>query len=287
MLRESVINACAGDTAQADAVAVPVKAEGHYLTQSRRTVEHCYNALNVRAWGVVTGLMAIAVMIWIGYRHADTPLYNVMSRGVMCVIVAVLSLQIIATAVIGESWPLRGLSDTSTVAACIVALTGCFVRLGRREGVAAVAVVTALCGLSLYGWQHPAMRTVNVELESMWLPIHVLTMMCAYAMFVVATVMILADRSRMAIVRMLAIGETTLCAGILTGSVWAHEAWGAYWSWDPKETFALLTFMVYGVMALLIRRINRSTLRILSIAAIVVLLFTWTGVSVVGGRHVY
>ena len=38
-----------------------------------------------------------------------------------------------------------------------------------------------------------------------------------------------------------------LFIGILLGAVWANISWGKYWSWDPKETWALITFMIYGV----------------------------------------
>jgi len=39
-----------------------------------------------------------------------------------------------------------------------------------------------------------------------------------------------------------------LTSGILTGAVWAHYAWGTYWSWDPKETWSLITWIVYALV---------------------------------------
>jgi cytochrome c-type biogenesis protein CcsB len=47
--------------------------------------------------------------------------------------------------------------------------------------------------------------------------------------------------------RILGIGFPLLTIGILSGSVWANEAWGSYWSWDPKETWALLTWLVFAI----------------------------------------
>ena len=44
--------------------------------------------------------------------------------------------------------------------------------------------------------------------------------------------------------RILALGFPLLTIGILSGAVWANEAWGSYWSWDPKETWALITWLV-------------------------------------------
>ena len=47
--------------------------------------------------------------------------------------------------------------------------------------------------------------------------------------------------------RMLGIGFPLLTIGILSGAVWANEAWGSYWSWDPKETWALATWFVFAI----------------------------------------
>nr|YP_009774632.1 heme attachment to plastid cytochrome c [Aphanochaete confervicola]QJA13901.1 heme attachment to plastid cytochrome c [Aphanochaete confervicola] len=47
--------------------------------------------------------------------------------------------------------------------------------------------------------------------------------------------------------RILGLGFPLLTIGILSGSVWANEAWGSYWSWDPKETWALLTWFVFAI----------------------------------------
>nr|YP_009773710.1 heme attachment to plastid cytochrome c [Uronema confervicola]QIZ74186.1 heme attachment to plastid cytochrome c [Uronema confervicola] len=47
--------------------------------------------------------------------------------------------------------------------------------------------------------------------------------------------------------RILGVGFPLLTIGILSGSVWANEAWGSYWSWDPKETWALLTWFVFAI----------------------------------------
>jgi cytochrome c-type biogenesis protein CcsB len=47
--------------------------------------------------------------------------------------------------------------------------------------------------------------------------------------------------------RILGIGFPFLTIGILSGAVWANEAWGSYWSWDPKETWALLTWLIFAI----------------------------------------
>ena len=46
--------------------------------------------------------------------------------------------------------------------------------------------------------------------------------------------------------RILGLGFPFLTIGIISGGVWANEAWGSYWSWDPKETWALITWIVFA-----------------------------------------
>ena len=47
--------------------------------------------------------------------------------------------------------------------------------------------------------------------------------------------------------RTLGVGFPLLTLGILSGAVWANEAWGSYWSWDPKETWALITWLIFAI----------------------------------------
>ena len=80
-------------------------------------------------------------------------------------------------------------------------------------------------------------------------------------------------------------------AGIFLGAVWANASWGRYWAWDPKEVWALITFMVYGA-AFHARslRIFRSPLffHIYMIVAFLTVLMTYFGVNyILGGMHSY
>lgn len=47
--------------------------------------------------------------------------------------------------------------------------------------------------------------------------------------------------------RLLSVGFPLLTVGILSGAIWANETWGSYWSWDPKETWALITWVIYAI----------------------------------------
>lgn len=47
--------------------------------------------------------------------------------------------------------------------------------------------------------------------------------------------------------RVISLGFTFLTIGILSGAVWANEAWGSYWNWDPKETWAFITWTIFAI----------------------------------------
>ena len=56
--------------------------------------------------------------------------------------------------------------------------------------------------------------------------------------------------------RIIGLGFPLLTIGIISGAVWANEAWGTYWSWDPKETWALITWIIFAIY--LHSRINKQ-----------------------------
>ena len=70
--------------------------------------------------------------------------------------------------------------------------------------------------------------------------------------------------------QMIVIGFLMLTLGIITGSVWAHSAWGTYWSWDPKETWSLITWLVYAsvIHTRLVRGWKGKKIAILSIVGV-------------------
>ena len=79
--------------------------------------------------------------------------------------------------------------------------------------------------------------------------------------------------------------------GIFIGAIWANVSWGTYWSWDPKETWALITFMVYAVPAHRSLFTSRSSLQVYHIymvLAFLTILMTYFGVNYfLGGMHSY
>lgn len=91
-------------------------------------------------------------------------------------------------------------------------------------------------------------------------------------------------------VRCISIGFPFLTSGIITGSLWASLAWGSYWSWDPKEVWSLITWLIYALVIhrrLLVGWKGRKTayMMILGFFSIVI---TFLGVNYfMGGKHSY
>ncbi len=101
---------------------------------------------------------------------------------------------------------------------------------------------------------------VPVLAHTSWLALHVMTVMLAYAALALAMVLGHAmlfegvresgDATRLASLsalldKVLRAGILFLAAGIVFGAIWANESWGRYWGWDPKETWSLITLLVY------------------------------------------
>lgn len=143
-------------------------------------------------------------------------------------------------------------------------------------------------------------------LQSVWLPIHVILLFVGYAAFALAAAVglmyLLQERQlkskkfgslfhRLPNIdvldeinyRCLTIGFPLLTVGIFTGAAWAQEAWGTYWSWDPKETWSLITWFLYA--ALLHGRLTVGwrgrRAAVLSILGFGSVLFTFLGVNYV------
>jgi cytochrome c-type biogenesis protein CcsB len=90
--------------------------------------------------------------------------------------------------------------------------------------------------------------------------------------------------------RVIGLGFPLLTIGIISGGVWANEAWGSYWSWDPKETWALITWLVFA--AYLHARITRGWQgrkpAMLAATGLIVVWVCYLGVNLLGkGLHSY
>lgn len=89
--------------------------------------------------------------------------------------------------------------------------------------------------------------------------------------------------------QMIMFGFLFLTIGIITGAVWANSAWGRYWGWDPKETWSLITWLVYAGLlhARMMRGWQGRKIAFFSIIGFMAVLFTYFGVNYLPGLHSY
>lgn len=164
-----------------------------------------------------------------------------------------------------------------------------------------LALAAGLMGYASFAPQvESGIKPLIPALKSNWLAIHVMTCFMGYAAFVLATVVgALGLRTRDNIrdpagmddlfTRYLSIGFILFSIGIMTGSVWAFQAWGRYWGWDPKETWALITWLIYAAAIHEHRRSGGLGRRvvILALIGLASVLFTYIGVNYLPGLHSY
>jgi cytochrome c-type biogenesis protein CcsB len=90
--------------------------------------------------------------------------------------------------------------------------------------------------------------------------------------------------------RIIGLGFPFLTIGIMSGAVWANEAWGAYWSWDPKETWALITWLVFAIYlhSRITQNWNKTMSAIVASLGFLVVWICYLGVNLLGkGLHSY
>lgn len=149
-------------------------------------------------------------------------------------------------------------------------------------------------------------------LKSNWLTAHVITCFFAYAAFALSfglsLMYLFKDRNSSKTenrfvklipdleileelsYQMVVIGFLLLTLGIITGAVWANSAWGSYWSWDPKETWSLITWFIYAAMlhSRMISGWRGKKLALFSIIGFCCVIFTYLGVNLLlAGLHSY
>jgi cytochrome c-type biogenesis protein CcsB len=150
-------------------------------------------------------------------------------------------------------------------------------------------------------------------LQSNWLTSHVITCFLGYAAFTVAFALGLMallkgmgqenDAKARRFIRLIpdadildeliyqsaVLGFVFLTIGIMTGSIWAHYAWGSYWSWDPKETWSLITWLVYAIMlhARYVKGWRGKRMAVMAIVGFICVLITYLGVNYLPGLHSY
>ncbi|MAO45069.1 MAG: cytochrome c biogenesis protein CcsA [Leeuwenhoekiella sp.] len=185
---------------------------------------------------------------------------------------------------------------------------------GRKSSLT-IASTAFVAGFILWGasmnWLNPAISNLQPVLDSYWLMIHVAVIVASYGPFtlgmilgIVSLLLMLLTNSKnkkrmdlnikeLTIINEMAltVGLVMLTIGNFLGGQWANESWGRYWGWDPKETWALISIMVYAFvihMRLVPGLRGRWFFNLMSILAYGSILMTYFGVNFwLSGLHSY
>ncbi len=177
-------------------------------------------------------------------------------------------------------------------------------RLPPHDRVTRGVIGLSLVALGFAFFMDDAAKPLLPALQSHWIAIHVMSCFVGYGAFGVSGVaslfyllqarkshsgQALAGLERLS-TRAIELGFPFLSVGIIVGSIWANEAWGTYWSWDPKETWALITWIVYAVLlhGQRVQRWRGEALAMLSLVGFLAVLFSFIGVNfLLSGLHSY
>ena len=191
---------------------------------------------------------------------------------------------------------------------CLVCLI--FVWRYHFEALATFAVPVIFVIMGYAAMQSREVRELMPSLRSSWLAFHVSTAIISYGAFgvsfAVSAIFLLRERMKdrgfweshipdkekldLISYRAVALGLLFLTFVIVTGAIWAEKAWGSYWSWDPKETWSLVTWLIYALYLHL--RISRNwkgrSAAIFAIIGFICVIFTYIGVNTfLPGIHSY
>ena len=275
--------------------------------------------LNVRLFDITTLLFGVASVNYVValYGKRDT----IARIGTwICVAAAVVS-----TAAIGARWaesyrmgigriPVTNLYESLVFFAWSVNLFYLLVEWKYKSWTFGAFVMPIAFGTMLFAFTNESsIEPLVPALQSYWLHAHVITCFVGYAAFAVsagvATMYLMKEKREKRkitggvvalfpstkilddlVYKSIMWGFPFLTAGIITGAAWANYAWGTYWSWDPKETWSLIVWLVYA--AFLHARVTRGwhgrRAAILSIVGFLATIFCYLGVNLIlSGLHSY
>lgn len=287
------------------------------LTEGQVWWELFYNKARLFFWSAMgymaAGLLLLIFAVWQLLRPKRWP--KAMILLLTALVVAVFLLH---TSGIGIRWYISGRAPWANAYESMIYVAWATALAGllfiKRSGMT-LALAAFFAGIILFvanlNFMDPEITPLVPVLKSYWLMIHVAVITASYGFFGISFLlglltlgfMCAGSRAKAALLGphirelriineiSLHIGLYLLTAGIFLGAVWANESWGRYWGWDPKETWALITMVVYAfilharAVPLLRTDYAFSVMSVLGLAAV---LMTYFGVNYyLSGLHSY
>ena len=275
-------------------------------TDGRTKTELFFNSLRSQKWPVFLALTLslLFCVVILGYRKRPT-FMRISLVAFQLLLFAYVTMQLGLRWVLSGHIPLSNGPETMLFMAWAALL---FTLLMQKKFPIIIAfgpLIASFCLLvAMLGGSSSQITPLMPVLQSPLLSIHVMTVMCAYALFALQMLLgvqaffLIKQEKKSELERSTALSQLLLypaifllTIGIFLGAVWANVSWGNYWSWDPKESWALITLMVYAVplhkASIGIFR-NPRIYHLYMVISFLAVLITYFGVNyLLGGMHSY
>ena len=288
-----------------------------YPEQTKISAEIAYNRIDpfnklYRYFGMFGVLMLVVIVIQI---FSPKPLWHYavkLFKGLIWL------LFIGMTIALAARWYISGHAPWSDAYESVIYVSWATVFFGLAFGrksdltIASTAFVASiLLWVAHLSWLDPQIANLQPVLDSYWLMIHVAVIVASYGPFTLGLILgavalllmclgtaknrqkIMLNINELTIINEMAltVGLVMLTIGNFLGGQWANESWGRYWGWDPKETWALISIMIYAfvIHSRLVPGLRgKWTFNVLAIFAYASIMMTYFGVNFyLTGLHSY
>jgi len=258
---------------------------------------------------------ALLIFVVVAQIFSDRKVFNYIVKGLIAIIIG---LFVFHTLGLGARWYISGNAPWSNAYESIIYVAWATMLFGLvfgRKSSLTIAATTFLTAVILafahQNWLDPEIANLQPVLNSYWLLIHVSIIVASYGPFSLAMILgifslfLIAFTNKknkkkldLAIKELTIINEMSITVGLIMltignflGGMWANESWGRYWGWDPKETWALISIMLYAFvlhMRLIPGLRSRFTFNLWSIITYASIMMTYFGVNFyLSGLHSY
>jgi cytochrome c-type biogenesis protein CcsB len=265
------------------------------------------------SWYMYVGtLMFVFLIFQIFYNNKFLNYFITASKYVIFILFVLQTLGLIARGYISGHAPWSDAYESMIYVAW--ATVGIGLAFGRKSDLTIAStsfVASMILMIAHWNWMDPEIANLVPVLDSYWLMIHVSVIVGSYGPFtlgmilgIVSLILILITNKKnkkkidlnlkeLTIINELAltVGLIMLTIGNFLGGQWANESWGRYWGWDPKETWALISIMIYAFvlhMRLIPGLRGKWAFNLMSIIAFASIVMTYFGVNFyLTGLHSY
>ncbi|MBN2825406.1 MAG: cytochrome c biogenesis protein CcsA, partial [Campylobacterales bacterium] len=286
-------------------------------SQTHIKLEIMYNNLNIFSRLTPIYILVGLVLLILSLVHILKPNFN-LGRYTRIVLYIIIFGFLIHTLGLSIRWYISAHAPWSNAYESIVYIAWATVLAGfmfMKNSPITLAATAILAGVLLFvahlNWLDPQITTLMPVLKSYWLMIHVAVITASYGFlglgallaFITFILYILINDNNIENIKhsikelskinemALIIGLIMLTIGNFLGGVWANESWGRYWGWDPKETWAAVTILIYAVVLHLRFIPKLSSLFVYNVASLLAyssVIMTYFGVNFyLSGLHSY